>query len=71
MRRIVVFLLCIWVLIPVQASVVDTIQTFSSAMQKNTVCHQISVTVYEQLFSIVPNKEQLHEYTKTKKNRQL
>ena len=35
MRRIFVFLFCIWVLNPVQASVVDTIQTFSSSMQKN------------------------------------
>ena len=35
MRRILVFILCIQVWFPVQAAVVDTIQTFSSSMQKN------------------------------------
>jgi S-formylglutathione hydrolase FrmB len=35
MRRIVFFLLCIWLLSQVQASVIDTIQTFSASMQKN------------------------------------
>lgn len=35
MRRIFAFLICIWALNPVRASVVDTIQTFSAAMQKN------------------------------------
>ena len=34
-KRIVCFLFCVWVFVPVQASVVDTIQTFSVAMQKN------------------------------------
>jgi len=35
MRRIAFFLISIWLLSPVQASVIDTIQTFSASMQKN------------------------------------
>jgi len=35
MKYLFVLCICIWALFPLQASVVDTIQTFSSSMQKN------------------------------------
>ncbi|MDP4206538.1 MAG: alpha/beta hydrolase-fold protein [Bacteroidota bacterium] len=35
MKKVIVFLLCVWALTPVHASIVDTIQTYSSSMKKN------------------------------------
>lgn len=55
MKQIFILLICIWTIIPAQASVVDTILTFSPSMQKNIKSVVISPDSYssEKEFPVV------------------